>query len=93
MIMHSGAVIFPESGIGAGMPLHESGTHLQLLAVAAREIKSGPLKLTPFIERQILKDIELINAYSMKVEWHLLAGGDSKAIAALKKAGIDVIVY
>lgn len=41
--MHSGAVIFPESGIGAGMPLHESGTHLQLLAVAAREIKSGRL--------------------------------------------------
>jgi hypothetical protein len=64
-----------------------------VLGTTAREIKSGPLKLTPFIERQILKDIELINAYSMKVEWHLLAGGDSKAIAALKKAGIDVIVY
>jgi hypothetical protein len=64
-----------------------------VLGNVAREIKSGPLKLTPFIEKQILKDIELIRTKGLKVEWHLLAGGDSKAIAALKKAGIDVIIY
>lgn len=64
-----------------------------VLGSTAREVKSGPLKLTPFIKKQILKDIELIRAKSMKVEWHLLAGGDAKAIAALKKAGIDVIIY
>lgn len=59
----------------------------------AREVKSGPLRLTPFIERQILKDMELIRTTFMKVEWHLLAGGDAKAIAALKKAGIKVVPY
>ena len=64
-----------------------------VLGSTAREIKSGPLKLTPFIKKQILKDIELIQSKSMKVEWHLLAGGDAKAIAALKKAGISVILY
>lgn len=64
-----------------------------VLGNVAREVKSGPLKLTPFIRKQILKDMELIRAVGLKVEWHLLAGGDAKAIAALKKAGIDVIIY
>jgi len=57
------------------------------------EVKSGPLKLTPFIEKQILKDMQLIKVRGLKVEWHLLAGGDPTALAALRKAGIDVIIY
>ena len=64
-----------------------------MLGNVAREVKSGPLKLTPFIRRQILKDIELIKVQKLAVEWHLLAGGDAKAIAALQKAGIKVIIY
>ncbi|MEE9128636.1 MAG: DUF4157 domain-containing protein [Phycisphaerales bacterium] len=65
-----------------------------VLGNTAREIKSGPLKNTPFIRKQILKDIELIKTKSMKVEWHLLAkGNDANMIAALKKAGITVKLY
>ncbi len=64
-----------------------------VLGNVAREVKSGPLKLTPFIRKQILKDIQLIKTKGLKVEWHLLAGGDPKAIAALHKAGIKVIIY
>lgn len=64
-----------------------------VLGSVAREVKSGPLKLTPFIKQQILKDMQLIATKGMQVEWHLLAGGDAKAIAALQKAGIKVIIY
>ena len=64
-----------------------------VLGNVAREVKSGPLKLTPFIEKQILKDMQLIKVRGLKVEWHLLAGGEPTALAALRKAGIDVIIY
>jgi hypothetical protein len=65
-----------------------------VLGNTAREIKSGPLKNSAFIRKQIAKDVELIKAKSMKVEWHLLAkGNDPKMIAVLKLAGIDVILY
>lgn len=59
----------------------------------AREVKSGYTKLTPFIKRQIVKDVELIKLGGVKVEWHLLAGADSKVIAVLQKAGIKVVLY
>lgn len=64
-----------------------------VLGNAAREVKSGPLKLTPFIKNQILKDIQLMMTKGLTVEWHLLAGGDAKAIAALEKAGFKVVIY
>ena len=64
-----------------------------VLGSVAREVKSGPLKLTPFIKQQILKDMQLMATKGLQVEWHLLAGGDAKAIAALQKAGIKVIIY
>jgi hypothetical protein len=59
----------------------------------AREVKSGHAKLTPFIKQQILKDISLMKSTGIKVEWHLLAGADSKVIAALEKGGIKVVLY
>ncbi len=57
----------------------------------AREVKSGPLKLTKFIREQIRKDKELIKQYGLEIEWHLFAGGDEAAITALRQAGIKVI--
>jgi hypothetical protein len=63
------------------------------LGNVAREIKSGYLVLSDFTKQQILKDMQLIKTQGLKVEWHLLGGGEPKAIAALKKAGIDVILH
>lgn len=59
----------------------------------AREVKSGPLKLNPFIKQQILKDAQLIKDFGLRVEWHLFAGGQQTAITALNRAGIKVITY
>lgn len=64
-----------------------------LLGNVAREVKSGPVHLTPFIRRQIVKDVKLIQTMGLKVEWHLLAGADPSVITALQRAGITVIVY
>jgi hypothetical protein len=64
------------------------------LGDVAREIKSGRLKLTRFIKFQIKKDAQLLKTVpNLKVEWHLLAGADPDALAALAKAGIKVVKY
>ena len=60
----------------------------------AREIKSGPLKNTEFIRDQISKDIELINQYDLKIEWHLFdSPNNQELISFMRSKGITVIEY
>ena len=66
-----------------------------LKGVAAREIKSGPLRPSNFIKRQIAKDLRLMKPpYNLKPEWHLFGkGNDPKLMQFMRDNGITVYVH
>lgn len=58
-----------------------------LIGTTAKEIKSGKLKRSDFIEQQLRKDIEMLRRSNVpvdKIEWHLFDGADDDMINALE---------
>ena len=58
-----------------------------LIDGVAKEIKSGQLKSSDFIENQLRKDIEMLldNKIPVKrIEWHLFDGADKNMIEKLE---------
>ena len=59
------------------------------------EAKGGlNVKLTRFVERQILKDAELIQSGQIRgAHWHFFQGAQSDVLELLTKYRIDYTVY
>jgi hypothetical protein len=58
-----------------------------LIDGVAKEIKSGKLKSSEFIENQLRKDIEILRRQNVpvnKIEWHLFDGADINMIKKLE---------
>ena len=74
-----------------------------VLDTTAKEVKSGKLKTSDFIENQLRKDIIMLLDEDIpikKIEWHLFDGADDKIIETLKliqntygKEKFDFIIY
>ena len=74
-----------------------------LIGTTAKEIKSGKLKKTDFVENQLRKDIEMLRLDDIpvnKIEWHLFDGIDDNAKQILEslrdtygKDKFDFIIY
>jgi predicted PolB exonuclease-like 3'-5' exonuclease len=58
-----------------------------VLSTTAKEIKSGKLKGSEFIDNQLQKDIMMLgdnNVPIKKIEWHLFDGADASMIEKLE---------
>ncbi|MDY3548973.1 hypothetical protein PG291_10195 [Riemerella anatipestifer] len=74
-----------------------------VIGTTAREIKSGTLKGSEFIDNQLRKDIMMLKQPSVpieKIEWHLFGGVDKNMIEKLEilrntfgKDKFDFIIY
>lgn len=59
-----------------------------VLGTTAKEIKSGKLKGSEFIDNQLRKDLMMLgldNVPIKKIEWHLFDGADASMIEKLEK--------